>query len=205
MEKCKSAVSVAAVILALVLVIAVVPTDRDAAVYNDTIRLHILANSDKTEDQTLKLAIRDKLIAKYSDVLKGAQSKDEAAREIGRLSGAIKKDVDAWINEAGYPYESRIELLTEWYDRREYDGFALPEGYYTSLQIMLGEANGQNWWCVMYPPLCLDIATEDAPADDALLGYNDVTATLITNGRYTVRFKLLEIASEIFSGGKKRG
>ena len=75
MEKCKSAVSVAAVILALVLVIAVVPTDRDAAVYNDTIRLHILANSDKTEDQTLKLSIRDKLITKYSDVLKDAQSK----------------------------------------------------------------------------------------------------------------------------------
>ncbi|MBR7116138.1 MAG: stage II sporulation protein R [Clostridia bacterium] len=204
MENCKSAAKIAAVILALILVITVVPTDRDAAVYNDTIRLHILANSDKTEDQALKLTVRDKLLAKYSDELKSAHSKDEAKAEIMALSGAIKNDVDSWIKEAGYSYESRIELLTEWYDRREYDGFALPEGYYTSLQIKLGEADGQNWWCVMYPPLCLDIATEDAPADDALLGYNNETATLITSGRYTVRFKLLEIASELFSGGKNR-
>ena len=102
------------------------------------------------------------------------------------------------MRERGYDYGCEVEIGVEWYDTREYEDFTLPKGYYTSLRVMLGEAEGKNWWCVMYPPLCLDIATEDAP-DDGALGYSKEEYALITNDGYNVKFKVLEVFSEAFS------
>lgn len=185
-------------ILAVVLIVAAVPTEKEGAIYDDTVRLHILARSDSTEDQSLKLKVRDRLLEKYGEKLESAESTDEAEARISAMAEEIKRDVDGWIAEEGYDYESRVSLGTEWYERREYGDIALPEGYYTSLKIELGEGEGQNWWCVMYPPHCLDIATEGAPADDAIAGFTDEENALIGRGRYTVKFKLLELASEVF-------
>ena len=118
---------------------------------------------------------------------------------IGKMIPDIERDVDAWIREAGYNYESEVTLGVEWYDTREYEDFTLPRGYYTSLRVMLGEAEGKNWWCVMYPPLCLDIATENAPYDDAVMGYTKEEYTLISDRGYNIKFKLLEVFSDAFS------
>lgn len=198
MEKCTRVMGWVVMILALVLVITVIPTDKEGAIYEDTIRLHILANSDSKSDQELKLKIRDRLLGKYGTALSGAVSKDDAESLISSLSSDIERDIEEWIRECGEEYDAKISLGTEWYERRSYDGFTLPEGYYTSLIVSIGEGDGQNWWCVMYPPLCLGIATEDAPADDALLGYTDEQITLIEGKKYTVKFKLLEIMSRTF-------
>ena len=116
-----------------------------------------------------------------------------------QLSKEIESDVNAWLYEMGESYTSRVDLGVEWYDTREYDDFTLPSGYYTSLRVMLGNAEGRNWWCVMYPPLCLDIACEDAPSDDAVLGYTKEEYVLITDTGYNVKFKLLELLSSAFS------
>lgn len=185
-------------ILVIVLIVAAVPTEKEGAIYDDTVRLHILARSDSAEDQRLKLKVRDRLLEKYSKELEAAESSEEAEAKISALAEDIKEDVDGWIAEEGYDYESSVSLGTEWYGRREYGDIALPEGYYTSLKIELGGGDGQNWWCVMYPPHCLDIATEDAPSDDAAVGFTKEEAALIGRGRYTVKFKLLELASEVF-------
>lgn len=199
MQKITNLLGALTLILTAVLILAAVPTEKEGAIYEDTVRLHILARSDSAEDQEMKLALRDKLLRKYGERLEAAGSKGEAEEMISAMAGDIKRDVDAWIAEGGYGYESRVSLGTEWYSRREYGDIALPEGYYTSLKIELGEGDGQNWWCVMYPPHCLDIATEGAPADDALSGFTKEEAALIGKGRYTVKFKLLEAASEIFA------
>ena len=185
--------------LALTLGVAVLPTEKDAAIYEDTLRLHILANSDSALDQELKYAIRDKLLAKYGEALRGAESFSDAQAEVAGLLDEIEQDVDGWISEAGYSYKSEVTLGVEWYDTREYEDFTLPRGYYTSLRIMLGEADGQNWWCVMYPPLCLDVATEDAPRDDALMGYSREEYMLVNGEGYSIKFKLLEVFSDAFS------
>lgn len=185
--------------LALTLGVAQLPTDKDAAIYEDTLRLHILANSDSALDQELKYAIRDKLLAKYGEALRGAESFSDAQEEVSGLLDEIERDVDGWISEAGYSYKSEVTLSVEWYDTREYEDFTLPRGYYTSLRIMLGEADGQNWWCVMYPPLCLDVATEDAPKDDALMGYSREENMLVNDEGYNIKFKLLEVFSDAFS------
>ena len=185
--------------LVLTLGVAVLPTDRDGEIYEDTLRLHILANSDSGCDQALKYAIRDRLLLKYGEALKGAESFADAEERIGAMLPEIERDVDGWISEAGYSYKSHVTLGVEWYDTRAYEDFTLPRGYYTSLRVMLGEAEGQNWWCVMYPPLCLDVASEDAPGDDAVIGYTREEYLLVKDGGYNVKFKLLEVFSDTFS------
>ena len=184
--------------LALTLTVAILPTDKDAAIYDDTLRLHILANSDSEVDQAVKYRIRDRLLEKYGKALSDAESFSDAEARIGKIIPDIENDVNTWLSAEGYGYRSKVTLSTEWYDTRDYDSFTLPKGYYTSLRVMLGDAEGQNWWCVMYPPLCLDIATEDAPGDDAVMGYSKEEYLLVKDGGYSMKFKLLEVFSDAF-------
>ena len=184
--------------LSVTLAIAVLPTEKDAAIYTDTLRLHILASSDSESDQSVKYEIRDRILAKYSDKLGEAKSPDEAKESIGALTNSIEKDVDEWLAEYGCEYGCEVSLDVEWYDTRRYEGFTLPKGYYTSLRVMLGEAQGQNWWCVMYPPLCKDLASERAPEDDGVIDYSDEEIRLIEGGRGRIKFKILELFSGIF-------
>ena len=178
-------------------IIAAVPNDSDAAIYEDTLRLHILANSDSDEDQSLKLLIRDKVLGKYGEILKTGESVEGAISLSESLVGDIKADVDLWIAEEGYNYTADVKITEEWYDTREYEDFSLPCGYYQSMQITLGDAEGKNWWCVMYPPLCLDLATEDAPADDGIIDYTKEELTLIESKGYSIKFRLIEVVSKI--------
>ena len=185
--------------LLAILLTAVLPTEMDAAIYEDTVRLHILASSDSASDQELKYKIRDRLLSEYGALLSCSSDPQGAKEQIGALTDEIEESVATWIREYGYDYGCAVIIGTEWYDTREYEGFTLPRGYYTSLRVMLGEGEGKNWWCVMYPPLCLDIATEDAPADDAALGYTKEEYALITEDGYNVKLKILEVFSDAFS------
>ncbi len=186
-------------ILGITLIFAAMPTEKEVAIYEDTLRLHILANSDSENDQRLKYEIRDKLLSKYGELLKCETSSDDARVRAEELERDIERDVEKWILESGHDYGCEIDIGTEWYDTREYEDFTLPKGYYTSLRVMLGEAEGKNWWCVMYPPLCLDIASEDASGDEAVGGYTEEEYALITKDGYNVKFKILEVLSEAFS------
>ena len=186
-------------ILAATLLIAVMPTEAEAEIYSDTLRLHILANSDSEEDQALKLAVRDRLLLTYGEELSRSENRLDAEERIEGLLSEMEDCAENVIREQGYGYEVSASVTTEWYDTRKYESFTLPQGYYSSLQIIIGEGEGRNWWCVMYPPLCLDMALEDAPPDDALINYTDEECSLISGGGYNVKFKLLELVSEAFS------
>ena len=186
-------------LLVATLLIAVIPTDAEAKIYEDTIRLHILANSDTKEDQALKLEIRDRILEKYGVMLSTSKSVDQAKNEMEELLQNIEQDASVWIQELGYDYEARATLSEEWYDTREYEDFTLPAGYYTSLRVIIGDGDGKNWWCVMYPPLCTEIATERAPKDDFVIDYSREEMSLIQGGKYNVKFKILEDLSRVFS------
>ncbi len=177
--------------------LAFFPTEAEAEIYEDTIRLHILANSDSDEDQELKLKIRDRMLSEYGSEL-GASDFEEAKSKISKSLSKIEADINLWLKELNSSYSAKATLTEEWYDTREYEGFALPEGKYTSLRIIIGEGAGKNWWCVMYPPLCMDIATERAPADDGLINYSKEEIRLIQGGKYNIKFKVLETFSSIF-------
>lgn len=185
-------------LLIVTMVIGVMPTDAEGEIYDDTLRLHILANSDQSEDQKLKLEIRDRILLKYGKMLKGGESITEAKESVEQLLPEIEGDARVWIGEFGYNYDVKASLSVEWYETREYEDFTLPAGYYSSLRIIIGEGKGQNWWCVMYPPLCMEMASESAPRDDGVIDYSKEEIRLITSGKYQVKFKILEELSRAF-------
>lgn len=195
----KELIKYAFTILIVTMLIAVIPTEAEGEIYDDTIRLHILANSDSGEDQELKIKIRDKILLKYGGMLGEGNSVSEAKGKIESLIPEIEADVKQWINELGYSYNATAVIGEEWYDTREYEDFTLPAGYYTSLRIIIGSGKGQNWWCVMYPPLCLDMATESAPYDDGVIDYTKEEIFLIKSGKYKIKFKILEDLSRAFA------
>ena len=178
-------------ILMCTLCILFVPTEHDAAIYDDTVRVHILAPSDSIEDQTLKLKIRDMLLENYGSRLHSSEH-SEAWDEINNSLMEIQRDCEELIFNTGRDYSVSVQLVREWYSTRDYKSFTLPSGYYDSLKITLGEGAGQNWWCVMYPPLCLDAAISENSSN-----YSEEEYLLITKDGYRVKFKLLELASEL--------
>ena len=183
-------------ILLCTLCIVFIPTEAEAAIYNDTLRLHILAPSDSVEDQALKLKIRDKVLGKYGTLLGGAEGLTEAENEISERLFEIENDCNRWIKELGHDYSARVSLNKEWYNTREYSSFMLPAGTYSSLKITIGGGEGQNWWCVMYPPMCLEASLGGET------NYTKEEQNLISNDRYRVKFKLLEATSELFKRRK---
>lgn len=185
--------------LIVTMVIGVLPTDAEGEIYDDTLRLHILANSDTSEDQALKLEIRDRILRKYGALLKMGNSIAEAKESVELLLPEIESDAKLWISELGYDYDVNATLSVEWYETREYKNFTLPAGYYSSLRVIIGEGAGQNWWCVMYPPLCMEMASESAPPDDGVIEYSKEEIELITAGKYQVKFKILEELSRTFA------
>lgn len=185
-------------LLLVTLLISILPTEAEGEIYNDTIRLHILANSDSAEDQKLKIAVRDYILSEYGERLHSCVDIGEAKEKITELIPVIEASVKNKLDEWGYSYRIRAVIGQEWYDTREYEDFTLPAGSYCSLRILIGEGRGQNWWCVMYPPLCLEMATEKAPADDGIINYTKEEILLIKSSKYNVKFKILEEVSRLF-------
>ena len=181
-------------ILAAMLIACAIPTEADAEIYSDTLRLHILAASDSDEDQALKLRVRDGILAEYSAQLSEVTDLEDARVAIEARLPDIVATAERIVAEAGYDYRVTASLGEEWYDTRDYGELSLPRGVYTSLIIKIGKGQGRNWWCVMYPPMCLDLAT-DAPSDDWTSGYTGEELSLIS-GKYRVKFKLLELISD---------
>ena len=197
--KMKSIPQFTITLLIATIMLAAFPTDAEAEIYEDTIRLHILASSDSEEDQNLKLAVRDRLLEEYGEKLKTGGSFKEAETMVRNLLPEIEESVEKWIRESGFDYGARATLTVEWYDTKEYEDFTLPAGYYTSLRIIIGNGEGRNWWCVMYPPMCMEMACEAAPRDDGVIDYTREEITLIKSGKYSVKFKILEELSRAFA------
>jgi stage II sporulation protein R len=170
------------------MIIAILPTEAEAKIYEDTVRLHILAPSDKKEDQELKFALRDAILENFSDELSGFENSSIAKEELSKKLSKIDSFSNEFVKNQGYDYAVSVSLTNEWYDTRVYEEFTLPCGYYSSLRVIIGEGEGQNWWCVLYPPICLDFATG--------VGYNPSEEALIM-GKYDVKFKILELLSEL--------
>ena len=119
------------------------------------VRLHVLANSDSEEDQALKLRVRDAVLARATEILEQSADRKEAeARLRGQLL-ELERIAAEEISAAGYDYSVTAQLADTAFPTKEYDGFTLPAGDYLALRIVIGKGEGQNWWCVLFPPLCL--------------------------------------------------
>ncbi len=127
---------------------------------DESIRVHIVANSNSTADQEIKLAIRDELQAHYATQL-SAPTKQEAVAQLSQLLPDISKRVNLMLLEHGFGYTAEVSISDMYFETREYeDDIVMPPGNYTAIHVNLGEHTGENWWCVMYPPLCIPVASE---------------------------------------------
>lgn len=164
-------------------------------VRNNVVRLHILADSDCDADQNVKLLVRDALLESGADMFSGSVDVDSAAEALENEKEELVRVAENVLRENGFNYGVNINLEKEYYTTRSYDNYTLPAGEYLSLKVILGKGEGHNWWCVMFPPLCLPAASPSADID-AILGAEG--AELIkSNPRYEVRFKIVEIYENI--------
>lgn len=178
------------------LVLLAFPAAGEEQIYENTLRLHVLAASDSTEDQTAKLLVRDAVLERYGEGFLSLRSKAEAEAYVNAHLSEIESTVKESLRAHGLDYTVAITLAEEYFDTRVYDAITLPAGNYTALKITLGEGRGQNFWCMLYPALCVAPALgEETTAKEA---YGASAYTLVTNG-YAVRFRTLEFFSELFN------
>ena len=166
-------------------------------VRENVVRLHILANSDSAEDQALKLKVRDAVLAASADWPQTAATAEEAlAQAESRLTELTAVARHTVIAE-GYDYPVKAQVCRMYFTTRQYDTVTLPAGMYDAVRLSIGEAEGQNWWCVMYPPLCVGAATDRKQAT-AL--WSEQQQNLVQGGdRYVVKFKVVEWAQKALS------
>jgi len=161
----------------------------------DVVRLHILANSDSEADQQVKLAVRDALLESGVKIFSGTAYKDNAVEYLETEKEKIIETANRVLKENGFDYESEIYLVNEYFNTRTYEDFTMPAGEYLALKVILGEGKGHNWWCVMFPPLCLPAATDKANLN-AVFSENEVNVIEGTE-KYEIRFKIVEIIERI--------
>ena len=118
------------------------------------VRFHVLANSDTEKDQTLKLVVRDRVLQEYGALLQNCENKEETLQALKQAQQEICETAMAVIMEAGYDYPVRVSLVREEFPFKKYDDLIFPAGIYDALRIEIGRAEGQNWWCVLYPQMC---------------------------------------------------
>ena len=175
---------------------------EDGEVYSKTLRFHVLANSDSEKDQKLKLAVKDAVILRISDGMNQCKTKEEAENYILENKKEIEETARTVVAQYGEGYTVNLTLTKEYYPRRTYGDVTLPAGEYSSVRILLGEAEGQNWWCVLFPQVCTDTAT---PAEERLsqAGFTSAQIRLLTDQEkptYRIKFKIIELFSKFLRG-----
>lgn len=159
-----------------------------AAVCADTLRLHILANSDTVEDQLLKLKVRDAVLREMPDILAEAENKADAVAAVRTAQRRLQKTAEDALRREGSGQTVAVRLEQAEFDAKDYGSFRLPGGTYTALRIELGEAEGHNWFCVLYPELCIGSSEAE---------YEDDAENALVFGGYEVRFALLDGAKKL--------
>ena len=158
------------------------------------LRLHIIANSDSVADQNLKILIRDEILNETSDLFLNVTDLEDAKQKVGTSLNEFEEIAKRVIVENGFNYDAVAYVEEKYFDTRDYDEFTLPAGYYPSLVIELGEAKGKNWWCVVFPTVCIPAASKGDLSDSV----NAESANMAKQGsRYIMRFKTVEIYEKI--------
>ncbi len=168
------------------------------SVREDVVRLHILANSDLQIDQEVKLKVRDALLNTNASILGKGVTPKNAKEHFENSKEILTKTAKETLEENGFNYDVDITLQKEYFETRNYGTLTFPAGQYTALKVVLGDGKGQNWWCVMFPPLCVPTA-DGIETNEKNVDYLSQNGEKIINGgeKYIVKFKILEIYEEL--------
>lgn len=155
------------------------------------LRVHILANSDSKEDQELKLKVRDKILDYAKKEFISVENKEDAIVLSENSLDKIKNVAESEIRNLGYDYGVKVEIVNMHFNTRQYDNITLPSGNYDALRIIIGKGQGKNWWCVMFPSICIGSCQNDDKTD---VVFNEEEKDIIENEKkYEFKFKCVEV------------
>ncbi len=187
----------------------VIPLEKEPTVnvYEDTVRLRVVAQSDRADDQALKLKVRDEIVRVVSPLTQSCRSASEALLTLRTHRFLLEKTAVGTLRENGSNDSVHVTLEREYAPIRRYGAFTFPAGEYATLRIDIGQARGKNWWCVLYPPLCTELCRADGmdlvTDREAFLacGFTDEQLDALTDGTYdrpTARFALVDAFKKLF-------
>ena len=190
-------------LLALVFSLSTGLERQQQRISDSLVRLHVVAASDQKEDQDIKLQVRDRVLVQSQEILAGAKDRTEA---LARLSGQLEQLTETanWaLIQCGSRDRAQVTLQRELFGTRRYADFTLPGGYYEALRVTIGPGEGKNWWCVVYPQLCMAAVEEQAVPAMGSLTQED--ADLLEAGATRFRFRCLELLENLLGYFRSMG
>ena len=172
-------------------------------IVDSVFRLHVIANSDSKEDQDLKYIVRDNLLSYMNEICSNCETKQEAINIVNENKDKFEEIAKSTIKEQGFSYDVKINIGNFEFPTKNYGDISLPKGYYDALRVEIGKAKGQNWWCVMFPPLCfVDVTSGVVPEEskeimeDNLSEEEFALVSDSSNDELQFKFKLIEFFQE---------
>ena len=172
---------------------------RDRSVLrNSIVRLHVVANSDTAKDQAVKLAVRDAILDSIQADLEKIASKEEAVRYLEKAIPKLQQTANHVLQAAGCAERTAVTLCQEQFPVRHYDTFSLPSGVYDTLRVVIGSGEGENWWCVTFPNLCIQAAGDGFHSAAVGAGFSNSLINVLNNpDGYCIRFYLLDVLGKM--------
>ncbi len=164
---------------------------------NNVVRLHVVANSDSEYDQSVKLQVRDAVINCLQEPLENVASAVDAKNYILDHLSTLEETANSVLHEAGSPDQATVTLCKEEFQTRHYDTFSLPSGVYDSLRVTIGDGEGKNWWCVVFPEFCMQATVKDMRASAVSSGFSSHLSDTLTDSDYKISFFLLDCIGKI--------
>lgn len=161
-------------------------------------RVHIIANSDSTEDQDLKIKVRDAVLKESEKLFFDIHNKESAKKVVAQNLNLFKSVAENTIKSEGYNYSTNVYITNMYFDTRYYDDITMPSGFYDALRIEIGKAEGKNWWCVLYPSLCVPAFSKKDSLKEKL--DDNQYGIVSSKGKYKVRFKVVEVFTNLLDG-----
>lgn len=192
-KKIKISVTVGIVVAILFSICSFAKTSEE--IRSDVLRLHVIANSDTSVDQNLKLRLRDYILQEGKDIFNGSVNVENAVKKIEPVLPELEKSAKAFVNQAGFDYDVKISLSKEYFTTRTYETVTLPAGKYLALRVVIGSGEGHNWWCVMFPPMCVPAADKKDEIENV---FSEKEIKLVeSKPKYEPRFKVVEIYEQL--------
>ncbi len=192
-KKIKISVTVGIVVAILFSICSFAKTSEE--IRSDVLRLHVIANSDTSVDQNLKLRLRDYILQEGKDIFNGSVNVENAVEKIEPVLPELEKSAKAFVNQAGFDYDVKISLSNEYFTTRTYETVTLPAGKYLALRVVIGSGEGHNWWCVMFPPMCVPAADKKDEIENV---FSEKEIKLVeSKPKYEPRFKVVEIYEQL--------
>lgn len=192
-KKIKISVTVGIVVAILFSICSFAKTSEE--IRSDVLRLHVIANSDTSVDQNLKLRLRDYILQEGKDIFNGSVNVENAVEKIEPVLPELEKSAKEFVNRAGFDYDVKISLSNEYFTTRTYETVTLPAGKYLALRVVIGSGEGHNWWCVMFPPMCVPAADKKDEIENV---FSEKEIKLVeSKPKYEPRFKVVEIYEQL--------